>query len=229
MRAEGTVELKLFTKTHETMHTFHVLGKDFEMHYDAILGKDFLDEREIVINYCSHQIVMNEVIVKFDPKPRAVKTEPCRRTLKARTENVVTVLTTSKGLGLLPKNELVPGVFIASSLTRAVNGFCVTSVVNTMETDQAIELPCVVLECLDESESALAITFTAVAGSDNRRSIVRNQLRLVHLNSEERVSIVTICDEYNDIFHLPGDKLRRTSTIEHVIPTPKIDPKGPLM
>jgi len=78
MRTEGAVELKLFTETHETMHTFHVLGKDFEMHYDAILGKDFLEERESVINYCSCQIVMNEVIVNFHPKPRAIKTEPCR-------------------------------------------------------------------------------------------------------------------------------------------------------
>ena len=201
MKTEGTVELKLFTETHETIHTFHVLGKDFEMHYDAILGKDFLEEKESVINYCSRQIVMNEVIVNFDPKPRAIQTEPCRRTLRARTENVVRVPTTSKGLGLLPKNELVPGVFFASSLTRAVNGFCVTSVVNTLETNQTIELPCVELECLDESECALTLTFTAVAVSDNRLSSLRNHLRLDHLNSEERVSIVTICYEYNDIFH----------------------------
>ena len=43
MRTEGTVDLKLLTETHETMHTFHVLGEDSEMHYDAILGKDFLE------------------------------------------------------------------------------------------------------------------------------------------------------------------------------------------
>jgi hypothetical protein len=39
----------LFTDTHETTHTFHVLGGKFETHYDAILGKDFLEERESVI------------------------------------------------------------------------------------------------------------------------------------------------------------------------------------
>jgi len=43
------------------------------------------------------------------------------------------------------------------------------------------------------------------------------------LNSEERASIVTICEEY-DIFHLPNDNLTCTSTIEHAIPTPTIDP-----
>jgi len=93
-----------------------------------------------------------------------------------------------------------------------------------METEQTVELPWVVLEGLDESESALTLTFTAVVGSDSRLSSLRNQLRLDHLNSKERASIVTICDEYKDIFHLPGDKLTRTSTIEHAILTPTIDP-----
>ena len=125
---------------------------------------------------------------------------------------------------MLPKNELVPGVYLASSLTRAVNDFCVTNLVNTMETDRTVEIPCVLLEGLEESESALTLTFTAVAGSDSRLSILRNYLRLDHLNSQERVYILTICDEYNDISHLPGDKLTRSSTIEHAIPTPTIDP-----
>jgi hypothetical protein len=106
----------------------------------------------------------------------------------------------------------------------AVKGVCVTSIINTTETDQTIELPCVDLEGLDESESALTLAFTAVAGSDSRLSILRNQLRLDHLKSEENASLVTICEEYNDIFHLLGDKLTCTSTIEHAIPTPTIDP-----
>ena len=45
MRTEGTVELKLFTETHVKTHTFHVLGKESEMQYDAILGKDFFWKR----------------------------------------------------------------------------------------------------------------------------------------------------------------------------------------
>ena len=129
MKTEGTIELKLFTDTHETTHTFHVLRENSELPYDAILGKDFFETREGVINYCSRQIIMNdEVIVNFDPKPTANKTEPCRLTLKARTEMIVRVPTSSKGKGFLPKNELLPGLYLASSLTRALNGVCVTSI-----------------------------------------------------------------------------------------------------
>jgi hypothetical protein len=163
----------------------------------------------------------SEVTVNFDPKPSANKLEPCRLTVRARTENIVEIPTSSKGLGLLAKGELSPGVYIASSLNRAV---CVTSIINTTKTDQTVELPCVVLEGLDVSESALTLTLTDESGNDCRLSNLRNQLRLDHLNSEERASIVAICEEHNDIFHLPGDKLTCTPTIEHAIPTPTVDP-----
>jgi len=125
---------------------------------------------------------------------------------------------------VLPKNEILPGVYVASSLTKAVNGVCITSIVNRTETDQTVELPCVVLEGLDEGESALTLTAVAGRDSDSGLSSLRNQLRTDHLNSKERASIVTICEEYNDTFHLPGDKLTCTSTIEHAIPHPNDRP-----
>jgi hypothetical protein len=118
MKTEGTVDLKRFTDTHETSHTFHVFGENLEMQYDAILGKDFLEEMESVIDYCARMIIMNnEVVVNFDSRPSEIRTEPCKLTLKARTENIVT---NSKGFGLISKNELLPGLYLASSLTREI-------------------------------------------------------------------------------------------------------------
>jgi hypothetical protein len=47
LKTEGIIELKLFTDTHETVHTFHVLGEPSALQYDGILGKDFFGgERE---------------------------------------------------------------------------------------------------------------------------------------------------------------------------------------
>jgi len=75
---------------HKTTHIFHVLGENSEMHYDAILSKNFLEERGSVINYCSCQIIMNsEVVINFDPKPSAIKTEPCKLTSKDRAEQKI--------------------------------------------------------------------------------------------------------------------------------------------
>ena len=57
-----------------------------------------------------------------------------------------------------------------------------------------------------------------------RLSRLRELLRTGHLNDEERVSLVKICEEYQYIFYLSGDKLTCTSNAKHAIPTPTIDP-----
>ena len=128
-----------------------MLGEPSALQYDGILGRDFLEERESVINYCSRQIIMNnEVFIDFDVKPCVGKTEPCRLTLKARSENIVNVPDNYKDLGMLDKTELSPGIFLAASLTRGENGVCLTSVENTTEQDQTVILPQVDLESLSE-------------------------------------------------------------------------------
>jgi hypothetical protein len=35
---------------------------------------------------------------------------------------------------------------------------------------------------------------------------------------------VKICEKYNDVFYLPGDKLPFTTAAEHAIPNPAVDP-----
>ena len=55
-------------------------------------------------------------------------------------------------------------------------------------------------------------------------SRLHEQLRTDLLNDEERVSLVKIYEEYNDMLHLPGDMLTCTTAAEQAIPTPTIDP-----
>jgi hypothetical protein len=65
---------------------------------------------------------------------------------------------------------------------------------------------------------------THLVDDSSRLSKLRKELRTDHLNSEERVSLVKICEEYNDVFHLPRDKLTCTTAAEHAIPTPTMNP-----
>jgi hypothetical protein len=53
---------------------------------------------------------------------------------------------------------------------------------------------------------------------------LRKRIRTDHLDDRERRSIMTICEYYNGIFRLPGDKLTTTSAIEHAIPKPGLEP-----
>lgn len=133
--------------------------------------------------------------------------------------------TKSLGHRSTSKNEFIPRVYLAESLTKAMNGMCITSIINILEEDITLDLPQVLLEEVDDNEESMPLIYTAVSVEDTRRSSrLRQQLRTYHLNDEERVSLVKLYQEYNDIFHLPGDKLTYTTAAEHAIPTPSIYP-----
>jgi hypothetical protein len=146
LRTEGTVTLKLFTTTHETTHTFHVMGDNFDCRCDGILGRDFVEDKRTNISYCDREIVMGDVIISVDPKTNRVERKPYKLTLKARTESIVGLPTTSKVHGLISKRAVAPGMYLAESLTMETKGYCVTSIMNTLEEDITIESPHVELK-----------------------------------------------------------------------------------
>jgi hypothetical protein len=225
LRTEGTVLLKLLTLTHETTHQFHVIGDNFDFRYDGILGQDFWKFKRATIDYCNRVITMGEVVLNFDDEPDETTDANSILTLKSRAESIVRLPTKSKGLGVISKSELAPGVYLAEALTEGVNGYCVVSIVNTSEEDVTVEIPPVELEEIEDDDSKKALIFsTSVDEIGDRLSKLRNELRTDHLNSEEKLSLVKICEEYNDVFYLSGDKLTFTTAAEHAIPTPAIDP-----
>ena len=79
-------------------------------------------------------------------------------------------------------------------------------------------------EVENDCDGSVSIFSTSVNENGNRLLKLHNELRTEHLNSEEMVSLIKICEEYNDVFYLPADKLTFTTAAEHTIPTPAIDP-----
>ena len=225
IRTEGTVMLKLLTPTHETTHSFHIKGDSFDCQYDGILGQDFWIDKEATINYCDRKITMGEVTINFDSETNETVRDTYKLTLKNRTESIVQLPTKSKGHGIISKREIISGVYLAESLTKEINGLCVTSIINTLEEDITIDPPLVDLEEIenDPDDTALILSNSVVEDKARLRKL-RDELRTDHLNSEERVSLIKICEEFNDVFHLSGDKLTFTTAAEHNIPTPSIDP-----
>ena len=141
MKTEGTITLKLFTDTHETTHTFHVFGSEFGIQCDGILGRDFFEDKQSIIRYCDQQIILGDVVVKFDSKPDKISSENCKPTPKTRYENIVKLPNKFMGHGIISKRELIPGVYLSESLTKEINGRCITSIVNTLEEDIALDPP----------------------------------------------------------------------------------------
>jgi hypothetical protein len=168
------------------------MGNSFDCQYDGILGQDSWKNRRATINYCDRTITMGEVLINFDETDKVVN-ETHKLMLKARTENIVQLPTKSKGHGITSKREVVPGVYLAESLTREVNGHSVTSLVNTLEEDVEIDPPHVKLHEIVTMVTLSMFSNSAVEDS-SRLSKLRNELRTEHLNNVE-VSLIKICEE----------------------------------
>jgi hypothetical protein len=125
---------------------------------------------------------MGDVVVKFGPKPDKISSEICKLTLKARSENIVKLPNKSLGHLLISKREIIPRIYLAESLTKAINGKRITRIMNTLEEDVTLDTQ-ILLEAVEDSEEAVTLIHTAVPAEVTvRLSRLREQLRTDHLN-----------------------------------------------
>lgn len=78
-------------------------------------------------------------------------------------------------------------------------------------------------ETENDCDNAVLIFSNSIVENGNRLSKLHNELRIDNLNGEETVPLIKICEEYNDVFYLPGDKLTFTTASEHTISPPTTD------
>jgi hypothetical protein len=79
-------------------------------------------------------------------------------------------------------------------------------------------------ETEDNSDDTVLLFSDSLVEDSDRLFKLHDELRIDHLNSEEKVSLINICEEYNEVFLLPGHKLTLSTAAEHTTPTPTIDP-----
>jgi hypothetical protein len=67
------------------------------------------------------------------------------------------------------------------------------------------------------SQNLVGSLATTGKGAKNRAREVLEAIKLDNLNSEERRVTEETCNDYQDIFYLPGDRLSCTATVKHSI------------
>jgi hypothetical protein len=79
------------------------MGNSLELQCDGILGRDFWQDRKATINYCDREVIIEGVVIKFDPPHEDTDWKSKKLTLRPRSENYVKLPTSSKGTGLIEK------------------------------------------------------------------------------------------------------------------------------
>ena len=193
----GKVELQIENTLEPLMQTCYVVDS-LPRNLDVIFGQDWL----------------NNAGYGFQKKTPDI--------IPPYSERVIKCKTSEKGTRFIEHQILQPGLVCASSLVNC----------------EASEFPCLVINLTDQP---ICITTSPKLekpptmmhrrqevkiqeSKAKRLQLLNENLRLDHI-IEGAVEIKKICEEYVDIFKLPGDSLTATTATEHTIPTPTI-PKG---
>jgi hypothetical protein len=136
--------------------------------------------------------------------------------LPPRAESIVRVPVKpgSPLVGMTNRCEIQEGVIMAASLTKVRNGYAMTGILNTNDAEVNMQGP---LVGLDEIDPTWDRSCSTEFESQDRERKILTQLRLEHLNTEERKLLVQTCSDYQDIFYLPGDRLSSTDAARHTI------------
>jgi hypothetical protein len=212
LETHGVVDTLIRIGSNELPHKFQLVSNQVDLPCDGILGRDFFQMAKATICYASRSVtILGELCPMIGRGPgRKVITLP------PRSESVVRIPVKSGAptIGVIDKCRLLDGVFMAASLSYVHEGHVFTSILNTNETETVIEEPVVDLEEVNLIENDAPVS---KPDSSDRGIEISKQLRMDHLNAQERELLVNTCKEFQDIFFLPGDKLSSTIGTTHSI------------
>lgn len=191
---------------------FQVVHSSFPIPHDGILGKPFILGNKTVINYKTNELIL-----------------PTENTnVPARSEAIIAIATPNfkEGETLLISAQTIKETLMCSNtINRVREGHILVTVINP--TEEVITITKDHLNTLNVEVFNEAMVYAISDSSEplfqsERIPNLRNILQTEHLNGEEKESLLSICDEYADIFHLEGDKLSSANAVYHEIHTPMI-------
>lgn len=219
----GHLRVKLqISKDRYLNHKFHVIN-DIDFPYDGIIGNDLLSKFNCTIDYTTDTLTIKTTKVKlhfFEPF----------YIIPPRTETIIECSVQNPEIreGLIVDQHLSESLLVSNCLVKVKENKRINlSVLNVSEkpinlkSNLNLKLtplnhsdfdkrPTVTVNHINQFNSNISI---------KRREEVLKQLRIAHLNYEERESLIQLCSDYSDIFHLPNENLTCTNALKHEIKT----------
>lgn len=220
------------------LHKFYIVDNSIPIKQDGILSLKFLRDANATISFETNTVVFDDSQELKILDENIILIPP--RTAQVIRVKVTNSPTTNSGALLLEEQNLGPNIFFGKALVTNRDGSAYTYAINSGESVVRIKRPTATLKEVVEltdtqtvNNSQILLTHSQKTDpSDdphtlnispnhaaNRLEILKQNLRLEHLNNEEKQSIIELVTEYNNLFFLPGDKLGCTQLVSHTIPT----------
>ncbi|XP_063920701.1 uncharacterized protein LOC135135549 [Zophobas morio] len=226
----GTVTLIPRINDHELGINFHIVKEDTtNVPFDGLIGNDYLlTQQKANIDFDNLKLTIKDLPFPININCNSNPNDESCYYLSPRSETLIKVGILNKNIseGVTPEIPICEGVFLAKAILKVnTDKTAYTTILNTSDKKIKIDYINLYLEDIPFAKCLSLNTSTEFDNvSTNRLDLLHSNLRLEHLNSEEKESLLSLCQSYNDVFHLPGDSLSHTTTLYHEIkvtdPTP---------
>lgn len=216
----GHFQLKIRLPKSNISHQFHVVDA-INLPYDGIIGSDMLNALGCNINYDTNMLHIKKSYLKLyfhDPT----------YLIPPRSEIIIecSVQNPEMKEGLILDQHFSDSLLIANCIVRVKDNNRINiTIANTSEEPITLNSNLnLKLDPIDYSKfkNDSNIPINHINTTDNtleRTEKVLNQLRISHLNNEEKDALLQACSDFSDIFHLPEENLSHTNTLQHEIKT----------
>lgn len=221
VRTLGKVSVKISLNENVTIeHDFSIVPNDFPIE-SGMLGRDFLNKFDVDISYGNSKIRIFYSDTEYVLVPMS-KSENSTF-IAARTEMYIRVSCPYKKEMVSIAEELEPNVFTGNCIVDPKNQAAYISVINANDTGVILEkapkfVPLDEFNVLMTEATSNKAQIKGTERFEKIKNLVEKNLN-PDLNIEERNDILSIIEEYADIFHLEGEVLTCTNGYKHVITT----------
>ena len=218
---EGSIEVTFFDKPIKVQ----MITSALHVEVDGILGIDFLSAEGAEMTFHHNAVITASRPIKPLRFINYDYREP-KFILRARTKTPVAInlQNTTLKTGYLPRIKTPDNIFIGEAVVNNLDKKCYVMAVNSYEEDAEVEISLQELqpsELLEESEDFFGSdeSDTETVPTKDRLQRIEDNLRLDHLNKEEKEHVLALIKDYTSLFHLPGDSLPATDVLQHSIHT----------
>ncbi|CAB3257647.1 unnamed protein product [Arctia plantaginis] len=210
----GSFKMRIFNNSMK-LHEFHVVD-DISLSHDGIIGNDLLKNFSCQVDYSKRILQMENDSMNLN------FSEPLY-TIPPRTETVIECTVSNPEIleGVILDQHISNTLLIANCIVKVKENNRVNiTIANTSEEPAVLhsDLNLTLEELRVQPYSPLSKSLPS-PNSLTRTNEVIKQLRTSHLNREETESLLQVCSDYSDIFHLPNEQLTFTTATEHRIRT----------
>lgn len=224
----GTTRIEFRFPNITMIQKLHVLPDECQLPNGLILGMDFLQDTEARIDipkrklhlYLDEDVDLDLIMEQgIGNEVNFVKgTSKANILLPARSEVRCSIPfeTAEKEVVILPQ-ELPDGIFLAGSWSKVMNGKLNVTMVNPSLNDVFLTEFLPIARPANDYEIVKEMRKPTEDEKLKRWETLKPLLSTKNLTKEETELVQTLCKEFADVFHLPGDKLTTTSIAKQTI------------